>query len=384
MRQLSTQIYSLAFGGDGVGKVDGKVCFVKDALPGEEVLFNVTKETAGYIKGELVRIDKASPDRVEPECPYYGRCGGCQLQHLSYEKELFYKKSQVEELVKRLAGIKEFTCDEIVASPSPYNYRSSVTVHKGEKGYGFYGRDGRTVLAIDNCKIADNNINNELSSLEASGRNERVTLKVDHNGHVWSSGRTGERFFIDRYRDVDMTFSPHVFSQCNRYISEKISETLESWIGESDDNTAFFDVYCGVGFFSFLTKQEFGVKIGIDSERIAIDCAKTTIRNSGTSQTKFYRGIVEEKFPGLFEQNKAEKNIVLIDPPRRGVKKEFLEWIVASEKIDKMFYMSCNPATLARDIKVIIRDGVWKIGRSVVFDMFPRTGHIEMLIEFVK
>ena len=384
MRQLSTEIYSLAFGGDGVGKVDGKVCFVKDALPGEEVLFNVEKETTSYIKGKLVRVDKPSPDRVEPECPYYGSCGGCQLQHLSYEKELFYKKSQVEELVKRVAGIKQFACDEIVASPSPYNYRSSVTVHKGEAGYGYYARDGHTVLAIDNCKIADNNINNELSSLEASGRNERVTLKVDHNGHVWSSGRTGERFFIDRYRGVDMTFSPHVFSQCNRYISEKISETLESWIGEAGDDTAFFDVYCGIGFFSFLTRQEFGIKIGIDAERIAIDCAKTTIRNSGTSRTKFYRGIVEEKFPGLFEQNRAEKNIVLIDPPRRGVKKEFLEWMVASEKIDKMFYMSCDPATLARDIKVIIRDGAWKIGRSIVFDMFPRTGHIEMLIEFVR
>ncbi|MBU0571331.1 MAG: hypothetical protein KJ995_00780 [Candidatus Omnitrophica bacterium] len=384
MSQLRTQIYSLAYGGDGVGKVDGKVCFVKGALPGEDVVFNPVKETASYIKGDLARVDEPSPDRVEPKCPHYGVCGGCQLQHVSYEKELFYKKAQAEELVRRLAGIKQFICGEIVASPAPYNYRGNVTMHKGDTGYGYYARDGRTVIKIANCAIADEHINDELSLLDAGGRNDRMTLKVDHNGHVWSSIRPGERFFVDRYRDVNMTFSPHVFSQCNRYISGEIAETLDNWIGEVRDDAVLFDVYCGIGFFSFLIKQKFSARIGIDSERVSIDCAKTTVRDLGFPGAKFYRGIVEEKFPGLFEKNMAGENVVLIDPPRKGVKKEFIEWIAASSGVGRMFYMSCDPATLARDIKVVVSGGAWKLGRSVIFDMFPRTGHIEMLIEFVR
>jgi len=384
MKQLKTQIYSLAFGGEGVGKVEGKICFVKDALPGEEVIFNVIKDTSNYIRGELIEILTASPDRVKPVCRYYGKCGGCVLQHVSHEKELLYKKAQVEELMKRFAGIKDFVCGSVIASSDPYGYRNSVTLHKGPGGYGYYARDGRTVIEIKECSLAVGAINEMLPIDPAGSKEERLTLKSDHNGHIWRSDRTGERFFTDRYADTDMIFSPKAFSQCNRDMSIRAAGVLADWTGRSGDDTVFFDVYCGMGFFSFLLKHGPAVKVGMDSERVSVDCAKTTVKRNGLKNIKFYKCDAEKDFFRFFEKNKAEKNIIFLDPPRKGLGKDLLEGLMLIEGVDRMYYMSCDPATLARDTAVLVGSGAWKLGRSSFFDMFPRTKHIEMLVEFEK
>ena len=125
---MRTEIFSLAFGGEGIGKVDGKICFVEGALPGEEVEFEVLKDDPKFIKGRVIKILKPSDDRVEPECSYYKDCGGCQLQHISYEKELYYKELQVKDLLERISGLKDLVVGKIVPSEKPYNYRSSVTL----------------------------------------------------------------------------------------------------------------------------------------------------------------------------------------------------------------------------------------------------------------
>ena len=384
MKKLKTEIYSLAFGAEGVGKVDGKVCFVRDALPGEEVIFEVVKETPKYIRGELVEILVRSPERIRPDCSYYGECGGCQLQHISYEKELTHKRQQAIDLVRRVAGIKDFECGEVVPSPTCYNYRSGITLHRNAGGrYGFIARDGRTIIEISNCLLAEDGINKALSEISAEGKKTRVTLKADHKGRVWVSDRQGERFFQDRIRDTDIFLSPKAFSQCNRYIAGEISRTLDEWMGMCDENTAFFDVYCGSGFFCFTTRKEFGIKIGIDAERTLIDCAKTTVKTNGLTGIRFYRGEAEKEFFHLFKKNRKDRNILLIDPPRKGVERNFLEGVKSTEGIDRVFYISCDPARLARDMKIMTEAGGWSLGRFKLFDMFPRTKHIEVLAEFV-
>jgi len=379
------KIESLAFGGEGVGRMDGKVCFVKDALPGEQVLFRTIKESPKFIKGELEEILVPSLERIQPECRYYGDCGGCQLQHLPYERELFYKKEQAVQLIRRIAGLKEFDCGDILPSRDPYHYRSSVTLHKSPGGgYGFFARDARTIIEILDCPIAEEVINRELGDISVSSGKDRVTLKADHNGRVWSTDRPGERFYVDRYGDTDIYVSPRSFTQCNREITEKISETLDEWMGDAGDETAFFDVYCGVGLFCFLLKRDFGVRIGMELERTAVDCAKTTVKNRQLENTKFYRGDAEKEFLPLFRKSKKQKNFVLLDPPRKGVGRPFLEDIRSEKDIDRMYYLSCDPARAARDIKIITSDSPWGLGRVRLFDMFPRTKHIETLIEFVK
>jgi 23S rRNA (uracil1939-C5)-methyltransferase len=384
-KQLKTKIYSLAFGASGVGKVDGKVCFVSGALPDEEVIFEVEKDTSRYTEGRVVEILTSSPARVEPVCRYYNRCGGCFLQHLSYEKELFYKKEQLIQLIRRIAGEKEnFECADIVASPDCYHYRASVTLHRIGRKYGYYERNGRTVIEIEECPIAEEAINTVMAALECTGKKEDVTLKSDFDGRVWSSDRPGQRFFVDRYRDVELYMSPKTFSQPNRYMAEKIVETLEEWIGPSWDDAAFFDAYCGVGFFSFLLKQDFCLQVGLDASRIAISCAKNTAKRLGQRNIRFYKGEAEKDFFGIFNRSKKHRNILFIDPPRAGAARSFLEEARNCRDLDRLYYLSCDPARLARDIKILTDGSEWTLRRVCPFDMFPRTKHIETLAEFVK
>ena len=352
---------------------------------GEDVLFTVTKETPTYIRGELVKVISASPARIKPECAYYGRCGGCQFQHMPYEMELECKRKEAVELIRRIAGLKDFQCEKIVPSPDPYHYRSSITLHKGQnKKFGYFAANSHNIVEIGNCPIAEKAINAELEEVAAVASKDELTIKTDHAGGVWISDRPGERFFRDKYGDTEIFLSPKAFSQCNRFIAAKISETLGEWIGEADSDTAFFDVYSGAGLFSFSLKNNFGIKIGMDIDRVAIDCAKTTAKTFGHKNVKFYRADAEKEFFDIFEPNKKKKNIVLLDPPRAGVEKVFLENLAASGDITGLYCISCDPARLARDIKIILASGRWKLARTLFFDMFPRTSHIETLAEFVK
>lgn len=387
-KENSIKIYSLAYGGAGVGKVDGKVCFVRGALPGEEVTFEVAKEASSYTEADVKEILTPSPDRIEPVCRYYGMCGGCQTQHVSYEKELEYKTSQVEEILARIAGKGETRLEAIEPSRDCYNYRTSVTLHKSKKGVGYFGRGSKNLIEIDQCPLAVDPINKAIGELAAPGKIEsrkpEVTLKSDHTGRVWSSDVTGERFYLDRYLDVDLFMSPKAFSQANRHISEAIALTIEEWIGDPGEDAVLFDVYCGVGFFSFLLKQDFKLRIGIDQSRVAIDCAKNTLVKRGPGGIKFYCGEAEKDIFPLIDRNGGGNNIILLDPPRSGVPKRFLEELTGRDDIAKLYYLSCDPARFARDLKILEDGGKWTLARVKPFDMFPRTKHIEVLGEFVR
>ncbi|MBD3296735.1 MAG: TRAM domain-containing protein [Candidatus Omnitrophica bacterium] len=383
-QSVRIHIDSLTFGGAGVGRAGGKVCFVRGALPGEVVLFRVLKEKPKYIQGELEEILVASSDRVEPVCKYYGDCGGCQLQHLSYEKELVCKKEQVIETIRRIAGIDEVKCADIVPSPSPYGYRCSVTLHPSGDGYGYYRAGSREVVEIDNCVIAEDAINDVLPLVKLKGKKRDVKLKSDAGGRVWSSARPGERFFTEEYGDNGMVLSTRAFSQPNRRIARDIAARLDEWIGGGPDPDVFFDAYCGAGFFSFMLKTSFEKRIGMDSSRQAIDCAVTSLKRKRLSDRRFYRGDVEKSFIELMRREKGSDNVLLLDPPRSGAAKVFLEEIGSCGWIDRLFYLSCDTGRLARDIKVLASGGKWSPGRIQPFDMFPRTGHIETLVEFVK
>ncbi|MBD3426502.1 MAG: TRAM domain-containing protein [Candidatus Omnitrophica bacterium] len=381
-KKLSTRIYTMAFGGSGIGKIDGKVCFVEGALPGEEVTFDAEKETSSYIKGRVTEVKNPSHDRVDPVCRHYRVCGGCQLQHVSYAKELAHKQQQVVELIGKIAGERDIDCCDIIASDREYNYRSSVTLHKSGTGYGYYASGSRKVIDIDECPVAAEAINAELGGLRGSKKD--ITLKADHLGNVWSSDRSGHRYFTDRYYGTEIVLSPKAFSQVNRHIAERIAQTLDEWIATPDGESTFFDAYCGAGFFSFVLKTDFTTRIGMDIDRVAIDCAKTTAKKYTTKNAKFYRADAAEELFGLLERHDSSRNILLIDPPRRGVEKKFLEAIGARDDIAEIYYLSCDPARLARDIKIIVDGGLWKLGRVQPFDMFPQTKHIETLVEFVK
>ncbi|MBL7072840.1 MAG: class I SAM-dependent RNA methyltransferase [Candidatus Omnitrophica bacterium] len=379
---LKVKIYSLAFGGRGVGKIDGKVCFVKGALPDEEVTFRVTKDTSRYTEGEVLEVKVPSSDRQKPVCRYYSICGGCDLQHISYEKELFHKNEQVNQLIRRISGVKDFTADVIVPSKDCYHYRSSVTLHRKGGGYGYYEKGKHSIIPIDECPIAEKSINMELGKIRGEKGKNDITLKTDFQEKVWSSNVMGERFFIDKYDDTELFMSPKAFSQANRDTVVRVIKILKEWIGSNEEAASLFDLYCGTGLFSFSLKDSFCSVSGIDSNRIAINCAKNTVKRGNIRNVKFYKGDAEKLFFDVFQRNKTSRNILFVDPPRMGLAKSFLEKAARVNDIDRIYYLSCDPASFARDVKVLTNCRSWSLNKVLPFDMFPRTAHIEVLAEF--
>jgi tRNA/tmRNA/rRNA uracil-C5-methylase (TrmA/RlmC/RlmD family) len=239
-------------------------------------------------------------------------------------------------------------------------------------------------MEIASCSIAEEAINGALPAAAKADDKDRLTIKADHAGRLWSSNKMGERFFPDTYAGKEMMFSPLAFSQANRHISVEMARVLGEWIGPERADTVFFDIFSGIGFFSFLLAPGFAKTIGADNDRVAISAAKTTAKEKGYEGMKFYILDAENEMERLYNSEKGKKNIALIDPPRKGLPAEFVEWLSFAEGLDEIYYISCDPARMARDIKAMTGGTNWRIGKSAMFDMFPRTKHIEAMVKLAR
>lgn len=385
-KQYEIEIYGLAYGGRGVGRLDGKVCFIDGALPGEKVRFIKQSEKKNFISGLAAEIITASRDRAEPACPYYGECGGCQYQHLNYEKEVSYKAEQVKEILCRIGGFEECNFQGIAPSPSQYGYRSSITLHKSTAGYGYFAKDNKTIIAIKRCALAADEINAAISTLHGfGGKNgkKNITIKCDKTGNVWISGYPGHRFFKDEFLGTELTFSPLAFSQPNRHIAALMAERLRAWMQE-EDREALFDIYCGVGFFGILLRGLFESVVGIDESRVAIGCARASKKDLAAGNIKFYCGEADEGSRVSYEKLRGNKNTILLDPPRSGISKKLAAYLAELKDAGSLYYISCDPAMLARDAKLLTQGKAWTLNRVACFDMFPRTKHVESIALFKK
>jgi 23S rRNA (uracil1939-C5)-methyltransferase len=382
-KQFEIDIYGLAYGGEGVGKLEGKVCFVEGALPGERVRFSKQSEKKSFVRGAAAEIIMASEERIDPVCPYYGTCGGCQYQHLKYEKEVLYKAEQFKDIFRRIGGFDDFGFRGITPSSREYGYRSSITLHNSTKGYGYFTKDNRTIIAVKRCPLAADTINTAISTLSSEGGKRDVIIKCDSSDKAWISNRQGQRFFKDLFLGTELTFSPLAFSQSNKEIATFMVEALRAWMLE-EDRGVLFDLYSGVGFFGMLMRDLFENVVGIDNNGVAIDCAATSKKDLSAENIKFYRGEVEDMFPACYERARGRENAILIDPPRSGISGKLFEYLAKLEGARSLYYISCDPATLARDAKLLTQAGSWTLDRVAVYDMFPRTKHIESMALFKR
>ena len=374
-------IYAMAYGGDGIGKIDGKVCFVENALPCERVCFECKENKKNFMRGAAVEILTPSPDRVKPECPYYGTCGGCQYQHLSYAKELEFKAQQAADIIKRIGGISNVEYKPIVPSCTEYGYRSSITLHRSKTGYGYFSNNNKTIIDIDSCPLALEAINRKIPALFDITKKKDVTIKSDQSGDIYISNQPGNRFYTDRFMDTDIMFSPLAFSQANPYIASAMAQWLRESIGRHNDKT-LFDLFCGVGLFGIIMRDLFHEVIGIDNSSIAIDCAIQSKRSLGAKNIKFYCSDADKAFFDFYNKKDKGESVIILDPPRSGISAQLAEFISGIEEAKSLYYVSCNPSTLARDAKIIIKKNKWKLSNVTVFDMFPRTMHIETISMF--
>ena len=349
MRIVDLKIEDVAFGGMGVGRESGKAIFVPYTIEGELVSAETVREKKQFAEAELVNVREPSPDRVQPQCPYFGRCGGCAYQHINYEHQLAIKWRQVRDVLQRIGRLKDIPMRPIIPSPEQYGYRNRITVHARQGVVGFFRRDSNRLIDIEHCPISHQEVNRALADLRAQNvRDGHYTLRA-------SSGR-------------------RVFSQTNDAVADALHNLVNQLI--PPDQGLLIDAYCGAGFFAKRLLDKFERVIGIDWDKFAIKAAK----ERATVKETYIAGDVDlelERMGSLASTFQREKTTLIVDPPATGFTAKTREAIVDLAPAT-LIYVSCNPATLARDLKEL--QNKFTINSVTPLDMFPQTAEIEVTV----
>ena len=361
MRFVDLKIEDIAFGGKGVGRAQGKAVFVPYTIEGEIVSAEVVREKKQFAEAELADVKQLSPHRVEPQCPYFGRCGGCAYQHIDYEHQLAIKWRQVRDALQRIGKLKDVPMRPIIPSPKHYAYRNRITVHAHDGIIGFFRRDSHRLIDIERCPISRDQVNHALAELRAQP-NVR-------DGHYTLRALPGAR----------------VFSQTNDAVANALRDLVVDLVPPNQE--LLIDAYCGAGFFAKALLDKFERVIGIDWDRFAIAAAK----ENATEKETYIAGDVEEELQkvvavhlnrppraddthaGRLRSIAATTNIV--DPPATGLSEAVRKAIVDLPPTT-LIYVSCNPPTLARDLREL--QDKFIIESITPLDMFPQTAEIEV------
>lgn len=345
MRIVDLQIEDVAFGGKGVGREQGKAVFVPFTIDSEAVSAKITREKKQFAEAEIVDLKTRSPHRVDPPCPYFGRCGGCAYQHIDYAHQLEIKSQQVRGILQRIGKLKKVPLRSIVPSPLPYAYRNRVTVHAQEGIIGYFRRDSHRLIDVERCPIAMDEVNRELADL----RDRDVP-----DGHYTLRARSG----------------PRVFSQTNDAVANALRDLVIHLTPANRE--LLVDAYCGAGFFSKALLDKFERVIAIDWDRFAIAAAK----ENSTPKETYMAGDVESILRSALETCDAARTTLIADPPAAGLTARVRETI-ADVAPETLIYISCNPPTLARDLADLQQR--FDIKSVTPLDMFPQTAEIEVV-----
>ncbi|HEX4667352.1 MAG TPA: TRAM domain-containing protein [Chthoniobacterales bacterium] len=344
-REVELQIDDIAFGGKGVGRADGKAVFVPFTIEGERVTARVVREKKSFAEAGLVRLIETSPERVAPPCPYFGRCGGCSYQHMSYEHQLHWKSRQLGQALRRIGKIQEPPLRPIVPSPRDYAYRNRITVHAENSIVGFFRHDAHRLIDIERCAIAAPEVNEELAALRA---------RRPRDGHYTLRTRSG----------------PRVFSQTNDAVATHLADTIADLI--PGNVSLLIDAYCGAGFFAKRAVAGIHRVVGIDWDVHAIAAAQA---DAGPTET-YIAGEISPLLRAELAACDPRLTTVIVDPPAIGLGGDVRE-ILRTHPVATLLYVSCNPPTLARDLGEL--GAVYRLESVTPFDMFPQTAEIEAL-----
>ena len=356
MRLVDLTIEDVAFGGKGVGREQGKAVFVPYTIEGELVSAEIAREKKQFAEAELVEVKERSTHRVEPQCPYFSRCGGCAYQHISYEHQLAIKWRQVRDALHRIGKVKDVPMRPIVPSPKQYAYRNRITVHAQDGVIGFFRRDSRRLVDIERCPISSEEVNRALANLRA------------------------QRYVRDGHYSLRAGFEPRVFAQTNDEVADALRDLVVDLIPPNQG--VLIDAYCGAGFFGKALLGKFERVIGIDWDKFAIDAA----RENATAKETYIVGDVEDveaavsaAFPADVQPRAlgtSAPTTVIVDPPAAGLSASVRK-AIADLAPATLIYVSCNPPTLARDLRDLQEKFV--IESVTPLDMFPQTAEIEVL-----
>jgi len=405
-QRLELDITTVAFGGDGIGRVDNFVVFVPFVIAGERVEVEIVEVKKRYATADLIRVISPSPLRVEPRCPYYAQCAGCQYQHVAYAHQLELKRSQIRDVFQRIGKIPDPQIESVVASPRPYHYRNKIVVH-GPGKPGFWTVRGRSVIPIDQCPIAREEINRVLSvvSSQSAVTDKHLTIRCNSAGQVWTFGehRLLEGEDSPHPTAPEATAAPtepqprsiitetilgktlHVplgsFFQVNQGVIELALEHVRETFAASGCQI-LVDAYCGVGLFALMLGNLAKHVYGIEEDANAIKAANENAERIGLKAYDFYPGKTERLLVYTLRQCSLTETCLILDPPRSGCGKAALKTL-RELKPRQIIYVSCAPPMLARDIRELVGAG-YKLERVTPFDMFPQTAHCEAVAELTS
>ncbi|GAA0430065.1 23S rRNA (uracil(1939)-C(5))-methyltransferase RlmD [Lentibacillus halophilus] len=440
------QTVSLAFEdltheGNGVGKIDGYPLFVPYALPGEEGDVKVVKVKKNFGFGKLLNRRQTSPERVEPPCDVYYKCGGCQLQHMGYDTQLTMKQNQVKNAMKKMAHLDHVPVHPTIGMKDPWRYRNKVQMPVGAKAdgeliTGFYQkRSHRIIEGMETCMIQDEEndrmveavrrIADRLNMTAYHEENDRGVLRhimvrtgeetndamivlvtrtqtlphqdelikeltetfphvksIVHNvndrqTNVIFGKKTeiiwGDGYIYDKIGDITFAISPHSFYQVNPKQTKVLYEKAMEYARIKSTDTVV-DAYCGIGTISLFLAQQAKQVYGVEVVSEAVHDAKENAKLNGITNAAFYVGEAEKIMPWWTAQG-MRPDVIVVDPPRKGCDEQLLT-AMAGMKPDRIVYVSCNPSTLARDLR-ILEDSGYDVQDVQPVDMFPQTMHVE-------
>lgn len=395
-QELELKIESLTNLGQGLARYgdEGWVIFVPFSLPGETVRVRIYRNHAKYSESDLLEIIEPSPHRVEPVCPLFGECGGCQYQNYAYEEQLLWKQRQVGDLLKYMGGI-EFDVLPVIRSPKEYGYRSKITPHfqKPSKNkpdaisaIGFL-KNGRRfdLLDVEQCPIAMDSINEALPNVRKSvfrragsyKKGATLLLRDSDEGVLTDPKMTA----TTEVGDLKFQFPAGEFFQNNPYILPAFADYVTREAAASGASR-LVDAYCGSGLFCISAARSFELAIGIEISESSILWAKKNAALNELANCEFHAGKVEDMFGSIADNDRDGRDFaVIIDPPRKGSTPEFLAQLFQFRP-RCVVYVSCNPATQMRDLKEFLAAD-YQLTKVQPFDLFPQTRHLECVMTFI-
>ncbi len=366
-QRVTVRIHDVAFGGDGVGKHGELVVFVPFTALGEEVEVEITEVKKNFARAKPVRIIAPSPARVTPPCAVFGECGGCQYQHLAYETQLELKHKQVADLFERIGKFPREVVQAVVPCPQPYHYRNRIMIRSQwnkpaqKLNIGYLRWDCGLVVDVKECAIAEPALNQEILGVLANPP-PKGGLKV-----------------VLRIPPEDWDVPRDSFFQNNFFLLPKLVEAAREAL-VSSGSKYLVDVYCGVGFFGISLGDAVEQFVGVELDKPAIKAAKNNALRHRRPNGDFVLGDAEQLLPSLLERFPAQDTTVILDPPRAGVPKSAIEQLRAVRP-RQVIYVSCHPATLARDLNLLCAEGVFELCSVRPLDMFPQTQHVECVAD---
>ncbi len=414
---LNLLIENINHNGEGVARNEGKVVFIPFTIVGEQVNVEIVEDKKYYSRGVLREIVTKSPHRIEAKCPYYYNCGGCSYQHMTYDIQISLKQKIVQDTFKRIGGIN-FEVKELIGMQKPWYYRNKVAWHlfQGQNGVrmGYYRLHSNSLVDIHQCLLLEPILNEvsqiiremihelkigEKSSIMIRQSNDLNKVMIEfincipgknllkklsgktHSIYLQQRGSLkllfGEKELIQKAGYFTFTLGPHDFFQINPEQNEKLIHLIRQYLDLSGTDKVL-DAYCGVGAFSINIAGDAFQVLGIDSNLQTINNAINNTLLNNIKNCQFIAGSCEHVLVNL----KTRFNRIIVDPPRTGLKEAFIRNIL-SVSPEIIVYISCNPSTLARDIKQFIMND-YKLLDIQPLDMFPQTSSIENIVLLQK